>query len=344
MKIKICGIYCITNKINGKKYIGQSVDIYRRWAQEKKMKRLNEHLLRSMQKYGVDNFDFQILQECSPEDLNALEVKYVELYKTTLPQFGYNKTTGGDSEFHRTFRPMSQEQKDKISKANKGRKPSKEEIEHLKQANIDRSKSMKPVFCYETNQVYESCANAARTLGLSVDCVRRCASNKQVSTKDQYHFCYANDKDTFVPDLRNVKERTKESLKKVDRSNYVVSEETRKKLRECQLGRKKSPEEIEKLRKANIGKTLSEETKQKIKDHARHGSITEEHKKAISEASKKRVRERGICKKVYCIETGIVYDSISEAAKKTNVGDDTLVSRCCRGKQKTAKGLHFKFV
>ena len=56
------GIYAIQNCVNGKIYIGQSIDIERRWQQEKKMKKLNEHLLRAMKKYSVEKFSFYLLK------------------------------------------------------------------------------------------------------------------------------------------------------------------------------------------------------------------------------------------------------------------------------------------
>ena len=61
---KLCGIYKITNKINGKCYIGQSNDIHRRWKQELAPNaKLNPHLARAFEKYGIDNFEFEIIEE-----------------------------------------------------------------------------------------------------------------------------------------------------------------------------------------------------------------------------------------------------------------------------------------
>lgn len=338
------GIYCIINKVNQKRYIGQSVDIKRRWAQEQKMKSLNEHLLRSMQKYGLENFEFIILEECSSDLLNEREKYYINLYNTTNPNFGYNKIDGGDSAYKRVYRPMSQDQKDKISRANKGRKKSKEELKHLLEAQKykDKSKSEKKVFCYENNKVYNSCITAANELNIPVDGIRRCLSGNITSTNN-YHFCSPKDKDIFIPDLRSVNERISESQKALDRCNRVVSKEIREKLRRCQLGRVKSSEEIEKIRKANLGKKLSEEHKQKISMHSRHNPCSEEQKKKISKANKLRMLENGKCKSVYCFETNIIYDSISEAAKQNNINDDIQVSRCCNKQQKTALGKHFCF-
>ena len=343
MKEIICGIYCISNLINNKKYIGQSIDIYRRWAQEKKLKRLNEHLLRSMQKHGINNFKFEILVVCQPDQLNDLEKYYIELYNTTDPDYGYNKTFGGDSAYHRVYRPMSQSQKDKISKANKGRKPTQQELENLRESKPNREKSKKAVFCYENSKVYDSCKSAAIELNLNVDGVRRCASKKLVSTNG-YHFCLATEKDNFEPDLRTINERLSIIQKSIDKSKHVVSDDTRQKLRNCQLGRVKSTEEIEKIRKANLGKKLSEEHKQKIKEHARHTPLSDRHKQKISDANKKRLKEQNLCKRVYCLETKETYDSIAEAAKQNGIKDDILVSRCCNGKQKSTNGLHFVFV
>ena len=100
MKI-ISGIYKITNLINGKVYIGKSVDILnKRWPYHKSLlncgKHINKHLQHSWNKYGEDNFDFSIIYECKSNDLDDYEIYYIELYKSYLSEFGYNKTYGGD--------------------------------------------------------------------------------------------------------------------------------------------------------------------------------------------------------------------------------------------------------
>lgn len=97
MREKICGIYKITNKINLKAYIGQSVDIEKRWRQHKNMSRGCTLLLRAFQKYGIENFLFEIVEICSPEELNEKEKYYIWYYRTYVDYgHGYNLTTGGD--------------------------------------------------------------------------------------------------------------------------------------------------------------------------------------------------------------------------------------------------------
>ena len=64
------GIYRIQNNINGKSYIGQSVNIERRWKEEKRMSDTNDHLTKSFLKYGIDNFTFSVIEECEIEELD----------------------------------------------------------------------------------------------------------------------------------------------------------------------------------------------------------------------------------------------------------------------------------
>lgn len=89
------GIYKITNKINGKCYIGQSVDIERRFNEHKNCK-VDKPLYRAFKKYGIDNFTFEILEECSQEELNEKEIYYIVFYNSTTDGNGYNLEHGGE--------------------------------------------------------------------------------------------------------------------------------------------------------------------------------------------------------------------------------------------------------
>lgn len=96
---KMTGIYKITNKINGKIYIGQSKNIQQRWLDHKHYadeRRGNSIIHKAIRKYGIDNFSFDVEIECDASELNDLEKYYIELYNTIIP-YGYNMTAGGDA-------------------------------------------------------------------------------------------------------------------------------------------------------------------------------------------------------------------------------------------------------
>lgn len=94
------GIYKIQNKVNGKVYIGQSVNIASRWkghiASLRNNHHRNDHLQKSWNKYGEDNFDFSILCECNKEELDDKEIHYINYYKSTDSEYGYNLRDGGE--------------------------------------------------------------------------------------------------------------------------------------------------------------------------------------------------------------------------------------------------------
>lgn len=91
--VSLIGIYKITNKINGKSYIGQSKHIKRRWREHINGLE-NSVISAAIKKYGEENFIFEILELCSIEELNNREIYYIDKFKTYGD--GYNMTTGGD--------------------------------------------------------------------------------------------------------------------------------------------------------------------------------------------------------------------------------------------------------
>jgi len=86
------GIYKITKKENGKSYIGQSNNIERRFKEHRHKTDIPIEL--AIQKYGVDAFEYKIIEECSLDELDEKE-KYWIAYYNTYKGFGYNCNEGG---------------------------------------------------------------------------------------------------------------------------------------------------------------------------------------------------------------------------------------------------------
>ena len=92
-----CGIYKITNIITDECYIGQSVDIYKRWNDHCKCglgidTPPGNKLYKAIQEYGLENFTFELLTSCNQAELNEKERYFIELYQADT--FGYNSQGG----------------------------------------------------------------------------------------------------------------------------------------------------------------------------------------------------------------------------------------------------------
>ena len=93
-----CGIYKIENQVNQKVYIGQSTNIATRWRRHRsEANNLNNSypLYRAMRKYGLENFSFEIIEECSREDLDSRERYWIKKFDSYYN--GYNQTSGGQN-------------------------------------------------------------------------------------------------------------------------------------------------------------------------------------------------------------------------------------------------------
>lgn len=90
------GIYKVTNKLNGKVYIGQSINIKQRWKQHRTNATVRkESLYLAFQKYGLENFSFEVLETCQEKELDEKEQYYISYYNSY--NNGYNMTLGGQN-------------------------------------------------------------------------------------------------------------------------------------------------------------------------------------------------------------------------------------------------------
>ena len=94
-KTKMCGVYAIRNLTNGKMYIGSTItSFHKRWQTHRKRLKNNthhsNHLQKAYNKYGKDNFEYQILEITTPEIARIREGYYIAKYKTLNSTFGYN--------------------------------------------------------------------------------------------------------------------------------------------------------------------------------------------------------------------------------------------------------------
>ena len=104
--MKRIGIYKIENKITGKVYIGQSVDIDRRFRthrynayNERDRETYDLYLYTAIRKYGKENFTFTIIEQCDKALLNEREKYWIAYYKSNQKEYGYNLSDGGDSRY-----------------------------------------------------------------------------------------------------------------------------------------------------------------------------------------------------------------------------------------------------
>ena len=119
-----CGIYAIVNKVNGKRYIGKSIDIEIRWRShlsqlrnEVRSKDCNRYLYNSFKKYGEGSFGFEYLEVLPVDDgiLFERELYWMSQLNTLSRDFGYNLRQDSSTKC-----VVHQDTKDLLAKVNKG--------------------------------------------------------------------------------------------------------------------------------------------------------------------------------------------------------------------------------
>lgn len=231
-KDKKSGIYCIENTINHKKYIGQSVDIDDRWRKHvselKHNSHHNDYLQKAWNKYGENAFIFYVLEYCNKNELDKMEIYWINYYDSENRDHGYNLKSGGQnggsilSEYAKEKQKKSikesynnsnlrevrrsaalnqwanPEIKAKISGKNSsmyGRHHSEEAKNRISMANkgrISSKRNMTPVFCIELNKMFTDATTASKELSIDSSGILKVCRNER-KTCGGYHWEFKKD-------------------------------------------------------------------------------------------------------------------------------------------------------
>lgn len=217
------GVYCILNKVTGKRYIGCASRSFRgRWKEHigslNKGKHRNRFLQRAWNKYGAKAFAFTILELCEPEDCLDREKAWIESFDATNPRVGYNICKEG---FSRLGTKASEETRRKISLTSRGRRPmlGHKQSEYAKQRLREVHKGNK----------YNLGRKASPETRAKLSAIRSGVNNHRFG--------------------RKLSAETRAKIAAAHRGR-TASAEARANMSRAQMGRKHSPETIAKLKLA----------------------------------------------------------------------------------------------
>lgn len=206
-------VYCHTNKINDKKYIGITAqNPQKRWGSNGCHYKKSPLFYNAIKKYGWDNFTHEILfVNLSRKEAVDKEKELINKFNSNDRNFGYNLTKGGDG--LNGYIP-SEETRRKMSIINSGKnnyfygkrfygednpyygKTHSEQTRKLiSQNHADVSGKNNPraksVYCIELGLLFDTITEASNKLNVNSQCIGNCCNNKQ-KTAGGYHWRYAS--------------------------------------------------------------------------------------------------------------------------------------------------------
>jgi group I intron endonuclease len=204
-------IYCVTNKINNKKYIGQTTKGLEKRKQEhlSHLKSRNQRFYSSIKHYGIENFNWVILEYANTkENLDIKEREWISITNSLSPELGYNMCEGGSfgiineearkkisdkikGENHYLYgKHPSQETISKMIKSRTGRKNTEEIKNKMSISALNRIPTLsKKVICLETNIIYGSLREATRLTGVAHTHISECCRGVK-KTANSFHWSF----------------------------------------------------------------------------------------------------------------------------------------------------------
>ena len=190
------GIYIITNLVNDKCYIGQSVEIEKRWrshintSKNKKRDEYNYPLYHAFRKYGLENFKFEILELVPDKEILTIKEEYY--FNKIKPEYCLIKP-------RETPSVLSKKSVHKI------------DIETL-----------------EILETYESIAQASKLNGVNDGDIGRVCNRKHITSKGFYWVYVSDYSKDWKPKERNPKKIKRKVLQFDSQGNFIKSYESMK--------------------------------------------------------------------------------------------------------------------
>lgn len=223
---KIVGIYGLRNKITGKWYIGQSINIIERFRDYETLRcKRQPKIYSAIIKYGFDCFEKIILEECESVNwiLDYREIYWIKSHNSFLD--GYNLTSGGKPNLSREYggKQLSEKHRNSLRMGQLGRKHPRETIEKMSNSaklrwnSTDGLEMKKKMSTIQTGRK-KSAKQIAKTSGnnngqYGKQWITNGVHSKTISTHDP------------IPN----------GWKKGRKINHIISEETREKMREARV-------------------------------------------------------------------------------------------------------------
>jgi group I intron endonuclease len=294
-------IYKITNQVNGKIYIGQDAHNNPKYFGSGKILRL------AFQKYGIENFNKEILEECSSKEmLNEREKYWISFYNSTDRNVGYNISLGGNGGDTLSHHPNNREISKRIGDSNK-------------------SLWLDPMYKIMMSKLRKNNITEETRKKLSLR-----FSGENNPMKGRTHSDEAK---------KMISEARKEWHRNLTEEERKIISDKMSKSAKGNVGywKDKTNESHSAWMKENnpmTGRTHSDEAKKRISE-ANKKPKSEETKRKLSEACKGN--KPGNMVKVEV--DGIVYESLTDASIKTGVNMSTLRNRI---KSKNVKYTNYK--
>ncbi len=306
-------IYKITNKINGKVYVGK----HAKSELDESYWGSGLDLNKDLKKLGIQSFDRQVLDWCNTnEELNEREIFWIEKLNTFKDPFHYNLTSGGDG----------------IGKG----------FEHSEETLVQRAKKIaKPIICLQTLEVFESIQKAAKKFNVSGSSISDVLRGIY-KHKNGYYFEYYDKAKTYIKQSLveiDVKQEISNKIKKhiICLQTLEVFDSTKQASEKLDLTTNKICAVLTKNHKHTKG--YSFEFYDPEKNYTKQPFVKNKHN--YTQGWTKQTWKSN-SKRIICLQTLEVFDSLTNASLSMNL-QISKISTVLNNKREHTKGYSFEF-